>query len=301
MLGYDPQILRRLQVFETDMLEVFDMVCTKYGIRYFAVFGTAIGAVRHHGFIPWDDDIDLGMMLEDYNRFLQIPKSEWDKYDMELITPYDFCPCHMRPNARLFKKHTVFEGVQRTKYDKPKGYPNHRKRPIWIDIFIYSHIKSPDIAKKYSKKMILYQRLFWRAKNGMKRISTDPFAFQMRCLRNDIIHRALSLIPGIDKTIFNSFYRIIENLDSAGGDYVTTFETEFIEEIILSVSKEEDMFPLVRVPFENIEITIQKNYHEMLTSIYGDYMKLPPPEKRINHAPAILDFGDGKGNVIKVN
>ena len=301
MLGYDPQVLRRLQLFETNMLEVFDKVCTKYGIRYFAVFGTAIGAIRHHGFIPWDDDIDLGMMLTDYRKLLSIPKSEWEDRGMELITPRDFAPNHLSPMTRLYKTGTSFEGKRRVLYDKPKGYPNHPKRPIWIDIFIYNHISSPEVAKKLSHKMRLYQRLFWRAKSGMKVIRTDSFAVQIRCLRNDLIHKFLSIIPNADQKIYNKFYKIIEDLDSSGGPYVTSFESEFIDEISASVSKEADMFPLIRIPFENIEISIQKNYHEMLTSIYGDYMKLPPLEKRFNHAPAILDFGDGKGNVIKAN
>ena len=69
---YDEEILERLHGVQLQILGDLDRVCRKYGIKYFALYGTAIGAVRHGGFIPWDDDIDVGMLREDYDKFIHI-------------------------------------------------------------------------------------------------------------------------------------------------------------------------------------------------------------------------------------
>ena len=78
---YEPEVLRKLQKAEVEILKDFDALCEKHGIDYFVCGGTAIGGVRHQGFIPWDDDIDIGMTREDYEHFLKVADSEYgDKY-----------------------------------------------------------------------------------------------------------------------------------------------------------------------------------------------------------------------------
>ena len=69
---YQPEILERLHKLQLEMLCDLDSICKKYDLKYFAVFGTALGAVRHGGFIPWDDDIDVGMLREDHDTFIRV-------------------------------------------------------------------------------------------------------------------------------------------------------------------------------------------------------------------------------------
>lgn len=296
---YDESTLKRLQNVELEILKAFDAVCLKYGLTYFAVFGTAIGAVRHHGFIPWDDDIDLGMMLSDYKKLCEVPDTEWEQYGLQFISPEDEFPTHQSAIGRLYKTGTIFEGVKRVRYDKPKGWPNHPKRPIWLDIFIYNHVDSPEMVKSYQDKMMKLHRLYWYAKSGMQIKRDDNLLFQVRCLRNDLIHKLLNVWPHPELGIYRKFRSIQEKLDSGTGKYVTLFGCDEKSEMMDSLSKEEDMFPVVRIPFEDTNICIQKNYDEMLTALYGNYMEIPPKEKQVNHGAAILDFGDGLGNVIK--
>ena len=83
---YEPEVLKRLQQTELEILKDFASVCDKYKLPYFVVYGTAIGAVRHHGFIPWDDDTDVAMLRKDYDRFLEVVDQELgDKY--KILTP----------------------------------------------------------------------------------------------------------------------------------------------------------------------------------------------------------------------
>ena len=80
-MQYEQDELRRLQLVELDILRDIDKVCREHGIRYFLDSGTLLGAVRHGGFIPWDDDVDLGMPRHDYERFLEIaPRALGDAY-----------------------------------------------------------------------------------------------------------------------------------------------------------------------------------------------------------------------------
>ena len=83
---YEPKVLERLHALQLEMLQDLQTICEKYDLQYFAVFGTALGAVRHKGFIPWDDDIDVGMLRKDYDVFIQVVEKEMgDKY--QIMTP----------------------------------------------------------------------------------------------------------------------------------------------------------------------------------------------------------------------
>lgn len=206
----------------------------------------------------------------------------------------------MWPITRLYKRNTLFVRENALKYDKPRNNGSVM-RPIFFDIFVFSHVPDVETAKCYSKKMTNLQRLYWYSKTGMKNQHGDSLKFRIRCLRNDIIHKCLNVIEKPELKFCKKFYDIIERLDKKGGNIVTTLASAVPSEIVDSCFPEEEMFPVVYVPFEDMQIPIQKNYHEMLTAIYGDYMQLPPMEKRVNHTPAILDFGDGEGNVIEKN
>ncbi len=91
--------------------------------------------------------------------------------------------------------------------------------------------------------------------------------------------------------------KYIEFVSGSNGEYITSFDVECTDEMIKLCEKYNDVFPSERVKFGDFEVNIQKNYHAALTKLYGDYMQMPPEEKRYNHPPKILDFGEG--NVIE--
>ncbi len=290
MFDYDPKDLKALQNVELEILKKFDDICQRYQIEYFVVFGTALGAVRHKGFIPWDDDIDVGMMREEYTKLKKVPADEWG--DCILSDAYDRTKGHVLIYPQIYKKGTAFETVYHNRYDKK---PKDHILPIWIDIFIYDYVSSVNEVKKKYKKANLIRKLFYYSKYGTKVHLDDPINRKLSCLCKDVCHNILSMRRDEDLRLYNKYLRMVSNKD---GKFITTFDTSVLKEIIKSVIPYEDMFPTIRVPFEDIEVSIPKCYDKMLNQIYGDYMELPPVEKRINHPPKVLDIGDGRGNII---
>jgi len=293
--NYPNEVLLKLQNVQIEILKKFDEICQKYGIVYWATYGTAIGAVRHHGFIPWDDDIDLGIMLDDYDKLKKVPKEEWGEY--EFVTGADDNTYHHALFAKVYKKNSVLETQWRIDYAKQKGI--YHSLPIWIDLFIYNHVKDIKEVKRNISKAVLYRKLYWCSKNSMRVKQNDSFRMKLGCFSRILIHKLLNVINNPEKRIFNRFSKFLRKIDKGGGKYVTTFTCLETYEMTGVLCEEKDMFPIIRMPFGDTTIPMQKNYHEILTNLYGDYMQLPPEEKRINHCPAILDLGDGQGNLLE--
>ena len=114
---YEPEILQKLHTLQLEMLSDLQKICEKYNLEYFAVFGTALGAVRHKGFIPWDDDIDVGMLRKDYDIFIQVAEKEMgDKY--QIMTP------------EIEKKYGTFPGKSLNTLEAYPDKPDHRDGPL---------------------------------------------------------------------------------------------------------------------------------------------------------------------------
>ena len=106
---YSPEVLRRLQLVELEILKKFDAMCKKYDLEYFAVYGTVLGAIRHDGIIPWDDDIDIAMPRKDYERLAEIvPIEMGEDYTLlngQIDAHYPFV------TSRIMKKGTEFRNI----------------------------------------------------------------------------------------------------------------------------------------------------------------------------------------------
>lgn len=133
--AYDPEVLKRVQETELEILKDFIDLCDRHDIDYFGVGGTAIGAVRHQGFIPWDDDIDIGFLRKDYDRFLALAKEELsDKYEVLNAIEDQNYPL---PTTRLVKKGTVF-------HEEPLKNANATLAFFWI----YTHLTTRPTMKR---------------------------------------------------------------------------------------------------------------------------------------------------------
>ncbi len=289
--NYTDEILAKLHTILLRALKEFDRICRKYEITYFVGFGTAIGAARHKGFIPWDDDVDLCMMREEYEKLCQVPKEEWAE-GYFLGDPRDGYQFHRTLFSGFYIAGTAYETDQHVTYFKPEGGENY---PIRLDIFLFDYF---DVKKLH--RMIRgadnYKRLLLYSVCKSRVIPTDPLKIRITCRIKRTISSILKATGWDAPRIYNAFLKYLEKNK---GEYITGFDLVEVEEKEAFVSKYDELFPVVYLDFEDMKVPINKNYREVMTKIYEDYMKMPPKWKQKNGSPAVLDFGDGKGNVFK--
>ena len=267
--------LRKLQHIELEQLNVFADLCERHNLTYYLYGGTLLGAVRHQGFIPWDDDIDVAMPRADYNRFQQIAALELpDAYHLETPESIPQNPYYM---TRIRKKNTVYESNWVRRFQLPCT-------GIWIDIFplddqpaqhsLIQHIDGHLIDKLLNKLIKNHGRSPKDAQSpaamaGLWLVQRLPFRFYQN-LRDHIARRH----EGKQLSYVITYAGI-------AGYRKETFPKSAFE-------------PRTTLPFEGRLYSVPGNWDYWLTQIYGDYMTLPPPEKRKPH-PAVRVCFDTSG------
>lgn len=268
---YKERDLKRVQEIELDILEKFISVCDKYSLEWIVIGGTALGAMRHNGFIPWDDDIDVAMPRKDYNYFLK-------KAHRDLPNGYFFQNYITEKNyngyfSKIRKEGTAFVEKGALKLDIHHG--------IFIDIFPMDNL--PDIPSEYKrfhrKLYVLFQ--IYLAKSNVGVASNQKHKFLGTLVRNII--RIIS-IPISKNTAFN-------NLDKQFQSYGNS-ETERLGFAYFSgmTLYKKELYPIKQIKFEKIYVNIPNDADSYLKRDYGNYMEIPPKEKRISHYPVILKF-----------
>lgn len=279
---YDPQTLKRVQGVILDILKDFKAICAKYGIPYFAFGGTAIGAVRHHGFIPWDDDIDVCMLRSDYERFLSVAPNELgDKYDLLTIENTDG---YVLPFAKLSKRGTVFLEATDTNRTYTSG--------IFLDIFPYDVLAMDE--KKRAKQ--IKKAWFWARMCVMRDYGEVKLPDSLTGAKRSAASAAARMVHGLLKffhvskgSLYRRYLGAARMYEGAEDTCVTDFSGMAPDKMYFLKS---DLFPPQEMPFEDTTISMPRDPHPHLTLQFGDYMALPPEEERTNHYPAVLEFGD---------
>lgn len=277
---YRPEVLEKLHGVQLEILKDFIAVCEKNNLNYFVVYGTAIGAVRHHGFIPWDDDIDVGMLREDYERFCEIFCDEMgEKYN--LLTPetdgrYACTVTHIQRKGTKF----VSEASRNLKCEQC----------IFMDIFPFDAVAEPEIEqKRQARKANFWGKLLFLAGSGEPIIAYEGIVGELMGLCCKCIHWCLRLFHIKPLWLYRRFRKAAEqyNKSQKKSEYVTSFE---YQGCLKDMIKKEELFPLRKIRFENLEVNIPNNNHEFLSKIYGDYLTLPKESDRVNHMPLIIQF-----------
>lgn len=264
---------------ELSVLKEFARICEKYQIQYFALFGTAIGAARHQGFIPWDDDIDIGMLRKDYEKLLSVVPKEC-KGEYRIVGPdcdekfYNLVPHFCKSGTRFA-----------TNYDHGRYTMG-----IGFDIFVYDYLADDEKQRKKQVRITSIWRSLYLAYNvDFLKYSVFKEGNLLPRLAAGAAHRLLHLVPGCDSFFYRQYLRHAKAFRKR-----TAYVTQFSDTMSLqSAIAWEELFPLKKLPFEDMEICVPGEYQKLLTRVYGDYMELPPEEKRQNHYPYLLDFGDG--------
>lgn len=260
-MNIDTEILRRVQLTELEILREIDRICKKNNVQYALLGGTLLGAIRHNGFIPWDDDIDICMSRENYNLFIKACKEDLnDKYMLHNQSTDNL---YWLPFLKIRKKGTVYkQEVQSKFYSVCDG--------VWVDVFPLDYVKGLKSAKV---KTWLIGEI-----RAVIELRLNPELKKINFCKKIIIE--LSKVLTIKRLIrlqeiimiSKSKCRYFKNYGSPYSPEKELWPVEWV-------------FPVVDHKFEDGIFPISNGWHEMLTKQYGDYMKLPPLEKRVTHAP----------------
>lgn len=292
-MEYDANVLKELQDVELYILKCFAEICNKYEIDYFINYGTLIGAVRHKGFIPWDDDTDVGVLIDEYNKLKSVPPYEWDSRGLQFVTPEDDNDAYQFVYSRVYKINTRFKLESNMDVIQRKG-SEHICDGIWLDIFTFHRVESEKEVLLIDKKAFKYTKCYRYSKVRKRLIKDKGFKRNLIDFSQNLFNTVVNIVYKKPEKVMLKKLNVIFGEEK--GDYITTFDTPF--PAIKSLVKYEDVFPLIELKFENVTVKAPRNYDSVLKSFYGNYMELPPIEKRKNHSPCILDFGDERGNVI---
>lgn len=254
---------------EIEILNYVVSICEENNIEYYLDYGTLLGAIRHQGFIPWDDDIDISIPRKDYEKFLSICKNK--NSQKFFLQTYDSDKEYYQYYAKMRNTNTTFieKDMQYLKFNQG----------IYIDIF--------PIDSFQSKNTLQYIKLIVAVTiNKICTFVKNPYAY--------VPYRIAKVIKFIFKPIRASFLnRLIENLlrNNKQSNYFYTlgngynFKKIITKDILLEKEKH---------VFEQNKYQIPKRYDEYLTLIYGNYMSLPPEEKRVfPHEAIVVDTKKG--------
>lgn len=269
-MNYD---IKKLHSVLIEILDYAVSVCEEHNLQYCLVYGTALGAYRHKGFIPWDDDVDIAMPRDDYEKFLEIIEAEHtSKYSIQTEKTEEN---YFLTFAKIRKNGTVFiESI----LEKP--YANNG---VYIDVFPLDFVEnSKKTSYKIKRKSINYFKhiLKLQACPGLYKQKQGKIKFYFDCILS---------FPGwilSNKTILKILRKLMiskKNLDE------TAYVAQYDESLDAAVMEKEIYFPLKKCQFEGKSYYVSGNIEEYLERQYGsDFMKLPPIEKRATHSPIEL-------------
>lgn len=275
-MQYDKEVLRQLQLVELGMLLEIDEVCKKLGIQYFLDSGTALGAARHDGFIPWDDDVDLGMMRADYERFIA---------EASAVLPPNFKICtpeNTEGHASLFAKVIRIDTRFATTETIEAGFD----QGVFIDIFPYDVLSmDASVAQSQKKQCNLCQKLSYLYHSGNIVVPHKGLLGEVEKMACRIAHRIVRKTASPQRIAEKFDYWAKRGLGNPGGSCVNmaySMTTEMPEYVIL---------PLGMACFEGHDLPVPGKLDEYLTIMYGDWRQLPKEDDRRNHSPVQLDLG----------
>jgi lipopolysaccharide cholinephosphotransferase len=256
-------VLRQAQLVMLRMLKIIDYICRKHGIQYWMCSGTLLGAVRHKGFIPWDDDLDICMMREDYERFIQIAVDEFPD-DMLLQTKetdphYKYLPLPCKVRDR--KSYILSPGYEDE--DSEKG--------LYIDIFPMDRYHLAPNTFFWEKTMKVYNTFICKC--------LDSIYFK----HESIIRKVLSYFHPFFHSLVVKYMayakKMIDRNRTLGKDCYIGHGFDTLWKRYFNYN---DIFPLIELEFEDNRFFAPHSPHIYLTELYGtDYMTPPPENERI--------------------
>jgi lipopolysaccharide cholinephosphotransferase len=261
-----PEKIRRLQMVELDLLLAVDRLCTKHHLTYYLVGGSALGAARHHGFIPWDDDIDVGMPRPEYQRFLQVCSNELPAGLFLQTRQTD--PSFFRHFAVIMNENTAWlePGYQRVRYHQGVG----------IDIWPIDGAPSSPILQR------MHAAVIWLSvvSGSLRYVARYSGRFFKRILALMSLCIPYDFWFGLGEKALR--WSKLETAPYWGhicaGDYMR------------QVVPRECFGRPERLKFEDHDLPVPGQLDAYLKHLYGNYLQQPPMEQRAGHSAYLIDL-----------
>mgnify|MGYP004732721853 CR=1 FL=1 len=261
----DDATLRKVQLTQLEIAKEVKRICDKNGIDYFMDGGTLIGAVRHRGFIPWDDDFDFGMIRNQYERFLKIAPHELG--EQFFLQTWDNDKGYGLPFAKIRKNGTLYIEEMTEKCSCHQG--------IFIDIFPYDDLPKDINAQKRQGKILTFLKVLIKAKcNARPAYASRTFEFIKFC-------KYLPFL--ISSKIFKKSF-LVNRYDSIAQKY----DTQNTGVLYCQCSSQYARVTIptrvfqktIELAFEDTVFRAPEDYNQYLSNAYGDYMTPPPIDQR---------------------
>ena len=247
---------------QISILDAITDICLENDLHYSLGYGTLIGAVRHKGFIPWDDDIDIFLLRSEYNTLIRVLKNQ-DKYPWLSIVDDENTKGYYYPFAKAVDNRTV-----------AKMEDNVTPHGIWVDIFPIDGIPADEKeCTKHLKKCLLY-RAFIIA-------MTTDFSSK-EALKKSGIKRIFAFVGNLygKERMLQAYKKQIVKYSAEKTGFAGCMSTPYILKERFPIELYKDYLSL---PFEGRKFQVIKEYDQFLTRLYGAYMTLPPENKRTEH------------------
>ena len=265
IIGMDRLLLAKVHKVQLEIANEVKRICDKYHITYFLIAGTLLGAVRHKGFIPWDDDLDIGMLRKDYIRFLKIARKELKDY--YFLETWKVSPGYGMPFAKIRKNGT--------KYIERNSKNVNCHPGIYIDIFPFDHVPNSKLLRLIHE----YQLKFYQY--VILELCNYKVSLNNKSIKGFIYNLLKQRVKGFHIKYLKKKYEMIskkynkkptEFVLAVGGSY--GYKKETIKFSWVSQTDELD--------FEGHSFKVPKGYKEYLACLYGDFMTPPPTNQRYN-------------------
>lgn len=258
--GDDSMALTPLHQVELRLMQTVINICDTEKIDYFLIGGSLLGAIRHHGFIPWDDDIDIGMRRSEYQRFIAVANRYLDP-DQYFLQTGASDPDYGLSYMKLLDVNTYIE---------EKNNVNNAFKGVFVDIFPFDKIPDDEALRRS-------QMMHFRLEDAAILLKLN-YNFVKTPLRNLLTKRTPQQLAEVNghKQDREGYMRLYEQSDSR--TYKNLASQYDYDKEILSY---QELTELKSAPFENLQVKIPRAYDQILTRMYGDYLQLPPTDQRV--------------------
>lgn len=271
--------LKKLQEVELDILHVVTELLLENGINYYLMDGTLLGAIRHKGFIPWDDDVDIAISRTDFDRFLEIAQKQ-------LRHPY--CVKNYRINSDYEKLVTRVINEKVILYHN--SYSNgEQAQPAWIDIFPLDGMPNNKVLFELHKYHFLWTRLLYHYscfETGVNLSRMDRSKVQ-----KFFIWLGKTFKLGRKLNTYNLLDRMENELKKYSYEQSNRVVNAYSSYMFKETYQKEWFSNCIKQPFEKFEMLVPVDYDKILTHLYGDYMT-PPENPDVKHNITRIEFGD---------